>query len=55
VLENGVARLRVLIAAATAATRLLESAEFEARLQALEAALAQRAGRDHEPSEDDAS
>ena len=39
-LENGIARLRVLIAAAAAAIRLLETAEFEDRLAALEAALA---------------
>ena len=54
-LENGVPRLRVLIAAATAATRLLESAEFESRLEALEAALAREPGRDHEPPVGDAS
>ena len=39
-LENGIARLRVLIAVATSATRLLEAAEFEDRLAAVEAALA---------------
>jgi len=39
-LENGIARLRVLIAAATSATRLLEVADFEARLAAVEAAIA---------------
>ena len=39
-LENGIARLRILIAAATSATRLLEAAEFEDRLAAVEAALA---------------
>ena len=39
-LENGIARLRVLIAAAAAAIRLLETAEFEDRLAAVEAALA---------------
>lgn len=38
-LENGIARLRVLIAAAAAATRLLEAAELESRLVALEAAV----------------
>jgi hypothetical protein len=38
-LDNGIARLRVLIATATAATRLLEVGELEARLAALEAAL----------------
>jgi hypothetical protein len=39
-LENGIARLRVLIAAASSATRLLETAEFEERLAAVETALA---------------
>ena len=39
-LENAIARLRVLIAVATSATRLLEAAEFEDRLAAVEAALA---------------
>src|SRR5664280_1478291 len=38
-LENSIARARVLIAAAMAATRLLEAGEFEARLEALEAAV----------------
>ena len=38
-LEHGIARLRVLIAAAAAATKPLEAAEFEQRLAALEAAL----------------
>ena len=36
-LDNGVARLRVLIAAASAAARLLETADLEARISALEA------------------
>lgn len=36
-LDNGVARLRVLIAAAGAARQLLETGEIEARLAALEA------------------
>jgi hypothetical protein len=39
-LENGIARLRILIAAATSATRLLEVADFEARLAAVEMRLA---------------
>jgi hypothetical protein len=38
-LDNGIARLRVLIATATAATKLLEVGEFEDRLAALEGAL----------------
>ncbi len=38
-LENGIARLRVLIAAATAATNLLKVGELEERLTALEAAI----------------
>jgi len=40
-LENGIARLRVLIATATAATKLLETGELEDRLAAIEAAVAQ--------------
>jgi hypothetical protein len=36
-LENGIARLRVLISTATAATNLLKVGEFEERLTALEA------------------
>jgi hypothetical protein len=39
-LENGIARLRVLISAATSATRLLEVADFETRLAAIEMRLA---------------
>src|SRR2546430_8333876 len=39
-LENGIAPLRVLIAAAAAAIRLLETAEVEDRLAAVEAPLA---------------
>ena len=38
-LDSGIARLRVLIAVATAASRLLETGELEARITALEAAL----------------
>ena len=49
-MENGIARLRVLIAAAGAATRLLETAELEARLAALEAAVGRGQGLDQERS-----
>ena len=45
-LENGVARLRILIAAATAATGLLKVGELEDRLTVLEAALKQRSPAD---------
>ena len=45
-LENSIARCRVLISAATAASRLLEVGELEARLSALEAALAKQVGDD---------
>jgi hypothetical protein len=38
-LDNGIARLRVLISTATAATNLLKVGEFEERLEALEAAV----------------
>ena len=38
-LDNGIARLRVIIATAAAATRLLEVGELEARIALLEAAL----------------
>src|SRR5664279_2772182 len=41
-LDNGIARLRVLIATAAAATNLLKVAELEDRLTALEAAVKQR-------------
>ena len=41
-MENGIARLRVLISTATAATNLLKVGEFEERLAALEAAVSQR-------------
>src|SRR5664280_2486599 len=41
-LDNGIARLRVIIATATAATNLLKVGELETRLAALEAAIAQR-------------
>ena len=41
-LENGIARLRVLISTATAATALLKVGEFEDRLTSLEAAVKQR-------------
>jgi len=38
-LENGIARLRVLISASAAATNLLKVGEFEERLAALESAI----------------
>jgi len=38
-LENGVARLRVLISASAAATNLLKVGEFEERLAALESVI----------------
>ena len=38
-LENGIARLRVLISATAAATNLLKVGEFEERLTALEGAV----------------
>jgi hypothetical protein len=41
-LENGIARLRVLISTATAATNLLKVGEFEDRLASLEAAVGHR-------------
>ena len=41
-LENGIAKLRVLIATASAATALLKVGELEDRLAVLEAALKQR-------------
>src|SRR2546428_716017 len=41
-LENGVARLRTLISAASAATKLLETGELEDRVAAVEALLAHR-------------
>jgi hypothetical protein len=43
-LENSIARCRVLIAAALAASRLLEVGELEARLAALEAPLGRQQG-----------
>ena len=48
-LENSIARCRVLIAAALAASRLLEVGELEARLAALEAALGREQGKDCGP------
>jgi len=45
-LENSIARCRVLIAAALAASRLLEVGELEGRLAALEAAVGQQRGVD---------
>jgi hypothetical protein len=44
-LDNGIDRNRTLIAAVTAATRLLTVGDFEARLEAVEAALPRRAAR----------
>jgi hypothetical protein len=41
-LENGIARLRVLISTAAAATNLLKVGEFEDRLASLEAAVSHR-------------
>jgi hypothetical protein len=41
-LENGIARLRVLISTATAATNLLKVGEFEDRLASLESAVKPR-------------
>jgi hypothetical protein len=46
-LENSIARCRVLIAAATAASRLLEVGDLEARLAALEVALARQVRDDN--------
>ena len=55
-LENSIARCRVLIAAALAASRLLEVGELEARLAALEAALGQhQRADDHAVFEQEAS
>jgi len=49
-LENGIARLRVLISTATAATALLKVGEFEERLASLEAAVGHRSAEpDHDP------
>jgi hypothetical protein len=48
-LENGIAKLRVLISTAAAATNLLKVGEFEDRLAQLEAALGRR---DAHPADD---
>jgi hypothetical protein len=48
-LENGIAKLRVLISTAAAATNLLKVGEFEDRLAQLEAALGRR---DADPADD---
>ncbi len=48
-LENSIARCRVLIAAALAASRLLEVGELEARLAALEAAVGREQGKEGGP------
>jgi hypothetical protein len=50
-LENGIPRLRALIATVVAATNLLKVGEFEDRLTSLEAAVKQRHG---DPDLDDA-
>ena len=52
-LENSVPRNRVLISAATSASKLLETAEFEERLAALEAAVRQAAPTAHDPVGDE--
>jgi hypothetical protein len=49
-LDNGIARLRVLISTAVAAANLLKVGEFEERLEALEAAV----GQGHPDEGDDA-
>ncbi len=51
-LENGIARLRVLIATASAATRLLETAEFEERLAGVEAVVRNRPAPGADPFDD---
>jgi hypothetical protein len=48
-LDNGIGRLRVLIAAATAALKVVEAGEFEARLEALEVAHSGRSRRKRQP------
>jgi hypothetical protein len=45
-MENGIARLRVILAAASAATALLKVGELEDRLAVLEAAVKQRSTAD---------
>ena len=45
-MENGIARLRVILAAASAATALLKVGELEDRLALLEAAVKQRSAGD---------
>jgi hypothetical protein len=47
-LENGIGRLRVILATASAATALLKVGELEDRLAVLEAALKQRSAADQE-------
>ena len=53
-LDNGVNRLRVLISVATAATRLLETAEFEERLAAIEAVVRNRRESSADPFDESA-
>jgi hypothetical protein len=48
-LDNGIGRLRVLIAAASTALKALEVGEFEARLEALELVHSARARRKGQP------
>jgi hypothetical protein len=45
-LENGIARLRVILATASAATALLKVGELEDRLEVLETAIRQRSAAD---------
>ena len=52
-LEIGINKLRVLISAATSASKLLETAEFEERLAALEAAVRQASLSAHDPFGDE--
>ena len=47
-LENGIARLRVLISASAAATNLLKVGEFEERLAALEATVGSQQPKDED-------
>ena len=53
-LDNGVNRLRVLISAATAATKLLETAEFEERLDAIETVVRNRPASGADPFDESA-
>lgn len=53
-LENGISRLRVLISAATSATKLLETAEFEERLAAVEEVVRNRPESSADPFDEPA-